>query len=279
MRTIKFKSLSSGSCGNCYFLGSFHQDGSCESALLIDLGVSPRRLKKELEKEGIPVSCIKGVLITHDHNDHIRALGSYCKNLPLPVWMTRELSGALLVRHLGGEYLPACRKILSPGWNQIDGDTIRARYFVVPHDATQTVGYAVLIGGHKFVIMTDIGSFTEEASLWACQADTVVIESNYDPDMLRRGPYPPELQERIRSGHGHLSNPECAQAIRQFSHQGLRQVFLCHLSEHNNDPALAVKCSREVLDQGIRLTALPRQTPSPLFELQSSPYERILEDT
>ena len=89
MRTIKFKSLSSGSCGNCYFLGSFHQDGSCESALLIDLGVSPRRLKKELEKEGIPVSCIKGVLITHDHNDHIRALGSYCKNLPLPVWMTR----------------------------------------------------------------------------------------------------------------------------------------------------------------------------------------------
>ena len=225
------------------------------------------------------MSCIKGVLITHDHNDHIRALGSYCKNLPLPVWMTRELSGAFLVRHLGGEYLPACRKILSPGWNQIDGDTIRARYFTVPHDATQTVGYAVLIGGHKFVIMTDIGSFTEEASLWACQADTVVIESNYDPDMLRRGPYPPELQERIRSGHGHLSNPECAQAIRQFSHQGLRQVFLCHLSEHNNDPALAVKCSREVLDQGIRLTALPRQTPSPLFELQSSPYERILEDT
>ena len=278
MRTIKFKSLSSGSCGNCYFLGSFHQDGSCEAALLIDLGVSPRRLKKELEKEGIPLSCIKGVLITHDHNDHIRAIGSYCKNLPLPVWMTRELSGAFLVRHLGGEYLPACRRILSPRWNQIDGDTIRDRYFVAP-DATQTVGYAVLIGGHKFVIMTDIGSFTEEASLWACQADTVVIESNYDPDMLRRGPYPPELQERIRSGHGHLSNPDCAQAIRQFNHQGLRQVFLCHLSEHNNDPALAVKCSREVLDQGIRLTALPRQTPSPLFELQSSVYERILEDT
>ena len=267
MRTIKFKSLSSGSCGNCYFLGSFHQDGSCESALLIDLGVSPRRLKKELEKEGIPVSCIKGVLITHDHNDHIRALGSYCKNLPLPVWMTRELSGAFLVRHLGGEYLPACRKILSPGWNQIDGDTIRARYFTVPHDATQTVGYAVLIGGHKFVIMTDIGRMTKEALDLASQADTVVIESNYDPVMLKNGPYPPELQDRIRNGFGHLSNQECARAVAEFSHSGLRNVFLCHLSEHNNTPELARDCTRAVLDPAIRLVPLPRECPSVWFNL------------
>ena len=271
MRTIKFKSLSSGSCGNCYFLGSFHQDGSCEAALLIDLGVSPRRLKKELEKEGIPVSCIKGVLITHDHNDHIRALGSYCKNLPLPVWMTRELSGAFLVRHLGGEYLPACRKILSPGWNQIDGDTIRARYFTVPHDATQTVGYAVLIGGHKFVIMTDLGRITEEALAFASEADTVVMESNYDMDMLMGGPYPHELKMRICQGHGHLSNDECADAVRRIWHPGLKNLFLCHLSEHNNTPDLAWSAARAALDEAgagnPNLRALPRQIPSPIINL------------
>ena len=273
MRTIKFKSLSSGSCGNCYFLGSFHQDGSCESALLIDLGVSPRRLKKELEKEGIPVSCIKGVLITHDHNDHIRALGSYCKNLPLPVWMTRELSGAFLVRHLGGEYLPACRKILSPGWNQIDGDTIRARYFTVPHDATQTVGYAVLIGGHKFVIMTDVGRITDEAVQLASHADTVVLESNYDMDMLMGGPYTYELKMRIVQGCGHLSNDECACAVRRFMHEGLRNVFLCHLSDNNNTRELAYKCTLDSLRQcgvepgTVSLVCLPRQVPSQLFNL------------
>ena len=159
------------------------------------------------------------------------------------------------------------RVVLAEGkWNEIIAGRIRARAFVVPHDATQTVGYAILLDDFKFVIMTDIGRMTEEALNWARQADTVVIESNYDPEMLRLGPYPPDLQKRIRDGHGHLSNPECAEAIRAFRHDGLRHIFLCHLSEHNNTPDLAYNESLDAAAD-IALTPLPRMTASPLYIL------------
>ena len=150
---------------------------------------------------------------------------------------------------------------------------MKVRYFVVPHDATQTVGYAIEADGHKFVIMTDVGRMTDEAVEYARQADTVVVESNYDMDMLMSGPYTYELKMRIVQGCGHLSNDECASAIRRFWHPGLRNIFLCHLSENNNTHELAYKCSLEALESlGVKkgtvaLRCLPRQTPSQMFTL------------
>ena len=281
MKTIRFKSFSSGSCGNCYFLGIFDEAGACEAGVLIDAGFSPRRLKKELQREGLGFDDFAGLLITHDHNDHIRSLGSYCKHVRKPVWTPEPLAAALSHHFITGEYYGACRRTLASGWNEIVPGRIRAQYFEVPHDASCTFGYALLLDGHKFVIMTDIGCMVSQALAFARQADTVVIESNYDPDMLRYGPYPPDLQARIRGGHGHLSNNECAEALREFVHPGLRNVFLCHLSEHNNTPELAYKASAEVLTQVFtpsmggelqderppRLCPLPRMTPSPLFIL------------
>lgn len=264
---VKFKSLSSGSCGNCYFLGIFNEIGTCEAGVLIDAGVSPRRLKKELQREGLCFDDFQAILVTHDHLDHIRSLGSYCKHVQKPVWSTSRLIGALSRHMMTGTYLADVRKVLSEGWNEIVPGRIRACYFEVPHDATQTVGYAILLDDYKFVIMTDIGRMTPQAMSFASQADTVVIESNYDLYMLRHGPYPKELQDRICQGHGHLSNDECAAAIREFVHPGLRNVFLCHLSEHNNEPQLAHDTSRPSLPPEIRLAPLPRQTPSTLFTL------------
>lgn len=269
MKAIKFKSLSSGSCGNCYFIGIF-SDTRCECGILIDAGISPRRLKKELAADGLGYDDFGGILITHDHYDHIRALGSYCKHLHKPVWTTGELGRALCSHRITGEQLPSCRRTLGQGWNDIVPGRIRARYFQVPHDAAQTVGYAIVLDGYRFVIMTDIGAMTKEALDLSRQAETVVIESNYDLGMLRGGSYPKELQDRICSGHGHLSNDECAAAIREFAHPGLQNVFLCHLSEHNNTPALAHDCSRAVLDPSVRLVPLPRQSASPLFNLEIS---------
>ena len=150
---------------------------------------------------------------------------------------------------------------------------MNVRYFVVPHDATQTVGYAIEADGHKFVIMTDIGRMTDEAVEYARQADTVVVESNYDMDMLLRGPYTYELKMRIVQGCGHLSNDECASAIKRFWHPGLRNIFLCHLSENNNTHDLAYACSSEAraslgVEQGtVALRCLPRQHPSQMFRL------------
>ena len=147
------------------------------------------------------------------------------------------------------------------------------KWFEVPHDASQTVGYAIQTEGHEFLIMTDMGRITEEALSLARKADTVVIESNYDMDMLMGGTYTHELKMRICQGNGHLSNDECALAIKDFYHEGLRNLFLCHLSENNNTPLLAYRSASEALSElgvpsgQVNLRALPRREPSPLMIL------------
>ena len=262
---IEFMSLSSGSCGNCYYIGN---DGH---ALLIDAGVSLRRMKRILEDAHLSYDSFSSILVTHDHMDHVRSLHSYCKKLHKPVYATAYLHGAMAERTIRTPELAACRRDLAAGWNEVDG--FRVRWFEVPHDASQTVGYAIEADGHKFVIMTDIGHMTDEAVALASQADTVVVESNYDMDMLMGGPYPHELKMRICQGNGHLSNDACADAIRRFWHPGLRNLFLCHLSENNNTPQRAVACAQAALqslgvEQGqTRLLALPRRSPSHLMVL------------
>ena len=269
MANVKFKSFSSGSCGNCYFIGLFSDEGQCEAGVLVDAGVSPRRVKKELALDGLCFDDFQAMLITHDHLDHVRSLGSHCKHVGKPVWTTPTLHKALARHTMTGEFLGGCRHVMDEGWNEIVPGRIRARYFEVPHDATQTVGYAIQLDDYNFVIMTDLGRMTKQAMAFASQAHTVVIESNYDPYMLEHGPYPKELQDRIRDGHGHLSNGECSEAICSFRHESLKNVFMCHLSEHNNTPKLAMDSALNALGgrPDFRLAPLPRQTASPLMNL------------
>ena len=259
-------SLSSGSCGNCYYLGT------SEGGILIDAGVSLRRLKKTLMENGLEMSAVSAILITHDHLDHIRHLGSFCKKLSLPVYTAAPIHGALARHTFTAPTIAPCRRILKEDeWNEVAG--MKVRYFVVPHDATQTVGYAIEVAGHKFVIMTDVGRMTDEAVEFARGADTVVLESNYDIDMLMSGPYTYELKMRIVQGCGHLSNDECASAVKRFWHKGLRNIFLCHLSENNNTRQLAADCTAQALsDIGVEkgtlaLRCLPREYPSQMFTL------------
>lgn len=286
MKSVKFQSFSSGSCGNCYFLG-VEEDGVWTDAVLVDAGVSLRAVKKELTREHIPLDCVRAILVTHDHMDHIRSLGSYCKYLKLPVWATRELHAAMAHHTYTLEHLSAVRHHLEPdAWNPVIPGVLETRYFVVPHDATQTVGYGIRVGGLNFVIMTDLGRMTGEAMAYASHAAVVVLESNYDREMLLGGPYPHDLKMRICQGNGHLSNDECADAVRRFYHRELTHLFLCHLSENNNTPELAVKATSDALaDIGLLpsydhsalfvaedgdslvMQPLPRRTPSRLFTL------------
>ena len=304
MVEVKFLSLSSGSSGNCYFLGRF--DGErCLGGLLIDAGVSIRRLRALLADNGLSTDDFGAILVTHDHMDHVRSLASYCKKLCKPVWTSEVLAEALLGRTMKLANLGATVLGLLPDeWNDICGFSVR--YFIVPHDATQTVGYAVRIplrdapfaagepapdsvpavhpkagtdmGFHRFFIMTDAGRVTDEAVAFAGESDTVVFESNYDMDMLMSGPYPHELKMRIMNGHGHLSNDECASAVRRFWHPGLRNLFLCHLSENNNTPRLAFEATSAVIDalseenlsaqsRKTSIRPLPRTSPSGLIVL------------
>ena len=263
---LKFMSLSSGSCGNCYYLGT-DSDG-----ILIDAGVSLRRLKKVLQEYDLTFDSFSAILVTHDHLDHIRHLGSFCKRLSKPVYTTQTIHGALSRHTFTAPTIGPCRRVLNEGeWNDVAG--MKVRYFVVPHDATQTVGYVIEADGRRFVIMTDVGRMTDEAVEFARKAETVVVESNYDMDMLMGGPYTHELKMRIVQGCGHLSNDECASAIRRFWHTGLRNIFLCHLSENNNTHDLAYRCSADALRQigvpagSVSLRCLPRQYPSQMFML------------
>jgi len=271
MSNVIFKSFSSGSCGNCYFLG-LEEEGKVSAGVLIDAGVSLRRLKQEMESCGLGMDSFSDILVTHDHLDHIRGLGSYCKKLKRPVWGTSELLHALSHHTFTLDHIGAVKKTLSPdGWNEIVPGKIKAKYFIVPHDASQTVGYGIMVGDYPFVIMTDIGAMTSEALTYAANAKTVVIESNYDMDMLMGGPYTYDLKMRICKGHGHLSNDECADAIKKFWHSGMNHIFLCHLSENNNTPKLAFDCAaaalKEIGAEDVRLHALPRRTPSDIFRL------------
>ena len=239
---MRFVSFSSGSCGNCSLLLGPH------SGILIDAGVGIRRVKKELEYLHLGYENISAILVTHDHGDHIRSLGSFCKRVCAPVWTTPTLQDALL-RH------PFTRD------------------WVVPHDATQCIGFAIRCEQELFVLMTDMGHTTEEALEWASQATTVVIESNYDMEMLLGGDYPQELKNRISHGIGHLSNDACAEALPRILHPSLRNIFLCHLSGNNNTPELAYESARRALvDAGVEpgsigLRVLRRGVASPLLTL------------
>ena len=269
---MRFLSFSSGSCGNCYLL--LHEEEGCAvSGILIDAGVSIRRMKRILESESLDFDCFQSVLVTHDHGDHIRNLGSICKRLSKPVYATGILHEALSFHPFTRNQIQGCRRDLQAGvWNPV-AEGFEVQYFEVPHDATQTVGYAIRCEGHLFVLMTDLGHVTDEAMRWASQADTVVVESNFDVDMLLGGSYPHVLKMRICQGTGHLSNDACGDAIRRFMHPGLRNLFLCHLSGNNNTPQLAYDHASEVLrDLGIapgtvHLRVLHRGIPSPLLLL------------
>ena len=186
------------------------------------------------------------------------------------------------LEHLAAVRCPLERNV----WNDIIPGVLSARYFVVPHDASQTVGYGIRLAGLNFVIMTDLGRMTAEALSYASHAHVVVVESNSDREMLMNGSYPYELKMRISRGNGHLSNDECADAVRRFYHKDLTHLFLCHLSENNNTPELAIKATSDALadigllpsyerssyfasEEGdsIVMQPLPRRTPSRLFTL------------
>lgn len=263
---MRFISFTSGSCGNCYYLCN-----DSGQALLIDAGASMRRVKRSLADRGLSLDGVESILVTHEHLDHIRFLGTFCKYHRPRVCAPRKLHSTLACHPFTKDHIAACRCVLEENrWNEVGGFSIR--WFDVPHDASQTVGYAIKSDNRLFVLMTDLKNVPAEAMELAKEADTVVIESNYDYDMLIDGPYTPELKQRILD-EGHLSNEACAEAIKEFWHDGLKNIFLCHLSGNNNTPAKAYESASEALSelgvaQGtVHLRTLDRGKESPLINL------------
>lgn len=264
---VRFMSLASGSSGNCYFLGTE------EYGILIDAGIAARTIKKHLRDAGIGIETIRAIFITHDHADHIKGVAGLGERFHIPVYATALTHKGIERSYCATEKLTTSAHII-PKEVPLTLEDFQIEAFEVPHDGTDNVGYCISITGRVFVFLTDLGHITATAAAYISRANYLIMEANYDEDMLRMGPYPFYLKERITGSTGHLSNAMTADFLATHFPQGLRHIWLCHLSRENNHPELAVKTVELrlkehgiIVGRDVLLTALKRTTPSEIYEL------------
>ncbi len=222
--------LFSSSSGNCTYIGNG------KSGILIDAGVSCKRICDSLEANGLEAGGISGIFITHTHSDHVSGLKVLAKRLGIPIYAQRKNLSLLMENDLVPE---------NAQLHELDsGETIcgdfSLTHFETPHDTPASCGYRIICpDGKKLCICTDLGCVTQ--AIWdnLKGSDLVLIESNYDPYMLAHGPYPYPLQKRIASDHGHLSNSDCADTVHKLLQFSTQKFILGHLSQHNNTPVTA----------------------------------------
>ena len=225
MRIVTF---ASGSGGNCALLSL---DGV---HLLLDAGLSFKRIRENLALCGLEPEALSGVLITHEHADHICGLATMVKRSALPIYAPPLVASALRRSVPGVEARLHVREPETPFL--LEG--LELRCFPTPHDTPQSVGWRVS-GSETFALATDMGTVTESVLRGLTGAEAVLIEANHDLDRLMYGPYPYPLKRRVRSDHGHLSNDDCAALAARLAGSGTEYIILGHLSRENNTPALA----------------------------------------
>ena len=266
---LKFISFGSGSSGNCYYLAT------SEDALIIDAGVGVRMLKKHMREYGLNLHNVHYILITHDHADHIKSVGSLSHELNVPVYCTEKVHDGIDRNYCVTRKISNDKKHVIQPQLPIQLGDFMITPFCVPHDSSDNVGFFIEAGDTNFCIMTDVGAVTEEMKGYINRSQYLVIEANHDVEMLSQGPYPQYLKTRIASEKGHLCNRDCGRAIAENMSEELRHVWLCHLSEENNHPELARKTVESVLRQygiiagkDLQLDVLRRKLPTGVFELE-----------
>ncbi len=256
--SLRFCVLGSGSSGNSIV---FDCDGQ---RLLVDAGFSCRELERRLKGVGLEPNGFAGIVLTHEHGDHVRGAKRFARRHGVPIVATEgTLRGASLYHALP-------RTIsLTPGRpHQLR--SFRLEPFAVPHDAREPIGLVVESeSGHRVAVIADVGRRT--ASLWKNlhSVDALILEANHDVEMLRSGPYPWRLKQRIAGGRGHLSNEEAGRGIRELLDGRLRTVVLYHLSKINNLPILAeeaVVAELERAGANIDLHVSGQDEPTPWVE-------------
>ncbi len=236
---MHYAALASGSKGNCHALS----DGT--RTLLVDAGLSLRQVRERLGSLGWDPGMVGAVALTHEHSDHIGALGVILRRTDWAVIATADLRAALLASQ--GLEIPPARWIEASAGRPLDWAGWRILPFALPHDAADPVAYRVEAGGFHAAVVTDLGHPTALVADHCRDLDLLVLEANHDVDMLREGDYPPQLKARILSRVGHLSNDAMAELLARVRSSRLRAVVLAHLSESNNLPELARFAAEEVL--------------------------------
>lgn len=279
---MKFICFGSGSSGNCYYLESRG------IAVLIDLGIGVRAFKKHLRDYGLTIPTIAAILVTHDHTDHVKAIGPLAQEFRIPVYTSALVHEGMQRNRFMTKKVPdECKNHTTLNTPFIIGN-FRITPFQVPHDSNDNNGYFIEIIEPEekddifspspqetpptFCLITDAGHFTEDMAPYVERARYLVIEANYDAQMLANGPYPRFLQNRISGERGHMDNSDTAAALRKYLTPMTHHVWLCHLSEENNHPLLVEKTVQAAIDEldfspKPRLTVLKRRVPSGLFSL------------
>ncbi len=234
---FKIHSLASGSRGNCLLLNGV------QTNILIDVGISHKKLCSRLQALNLSLQDIDAVFITHEHKDHVSGLATFMKNCDINVFAKEETWRNMFDwRNLRKNYCQRLPDSILLGDFQIEA-------FPVSHDAAATVGYNIYQNKIKCSVLTDVGFISSSVRNKITNSDFIVLESNHDLDMLAHSRYPEHLKQRIRSNKGHLSNDDAAWTLSHIIEQKNIKVLLAHLSEENNTGENALETARKVLKQ------------------------------
>lgn len=233
--------LASGSKGNAIFI---EMD---ETRLLVDAGIGVRRVARELREFSVPLESLDAIFITHEHSDHVKGLETILKHTDAPIYARPGTLRAMASGALPEERLFAIH-------DTVDVGALRVSAFDIPHDAASPVGYEIA-GSRKCTVATDLGYVTDTVRAAMEGSDVLVFEANHDRTMLRQGPYPWPLKQRILGNRGHLANDEAGRALTSLKSRP-KKIILAHLSETNNRPDVAEETvSRAFAEIGV--TSLP----------------------
>ena len=264
---MKFCSLYSGSSGNCIFVGNK------DTKILVDAGVSGTRIENALHEIGEDACDIQAILITHEHQDHIAGAGTLSRRFNIPLYAASgtwdKINSDKLLTKIQTE-----NKVAISAGNTFNVGSFAISPFNIPHDAAMPVAYSIKNDCRKISVVTDMGFVTDEIKANVSDSDIAMIESNHDIEMLKHGPHPWHLKNRILSRSGHLSNDYAADFITYLASFGTKYIVLGHLSEKNNLPSLAYDTARLRLEKkgffpekNIHLSVAPRESIGEVIEI------------
>jgi phosphoribosyl 1,2-cyclic phosphodiesterase len=237
---LRFSILASGSSGNSVYVSTD------TTSLLIDVGVSGKQIQQALKEIAASGDTLDAILVTHEHQDHIKGVGVVARKFNLPVYAT-EGTWAGMAHQIGdiaeeNKYIFAADQIIEFG-------DIRVEPFHISHDSNEPVGFCFYHGDAKLTLLTDTGYLSDRILEKVQDSDVYILEANHDIEMLRMGPYPWPLKRRILGDKGHLSNQAAGEALIELANDRLSDVYLAHLSQDNNTPDLAEITVKSILKE------------------------------
>ncbi len=240
---MRLVSIASGSSGNCIYVGTD------KTHILIDAGISNKRIELGLKEIGVSPNDISGLFITHEHSDHTKGIGVLSRKHEIPIYATKETLIQIDGIKQLGEYSRELFHPILPDDKIAIGD-LNLTPFSIRHDAANPVAYRVENETSKVAVATDIGEYDSYTIDHLQGLDAILLESNHDVNMVEAGPYPYYLKKRILGKYGHLSNENAGRLLTQILHGGLKHILLGHLSNENNYEALAYETVKCEIDQG-----------------------------